>query len=292
MVPCRPGFLVEPEGCGLGKGFNPHIVAVDALVKKLERRKAAWQKQPLDIDATINQVMHPMGNFTDHADVIIEDDDDDEPPEGLLHGLGCTELVSNACFPALTSTCRDGCADASCDDVAANTSSADKPVRTLDSHSELPDELQHYSQAEVDESGHVGKSIVSADADDKIDKQDRAETSAMVDPVHAVCNAAPCDGGVGEEQDSGVNPTQKTYRLEEDPVVVPLNTTPSGATGVVVENFRSTEGDLTNTDGGWQARGGQAASSCPHHDQEFQQHCRHAPGDIHMYGLDILPKCL
>lgn len=182
------------------------------------------------------------------------------------------------------------CADASCDDIEANTSSADKAALKVDSRSEWQNELQPCSQ-EVEKSQHDGKSTSSADAVDEIRNQERADTCATADPLYALCQAAPCDGRVGKQRDSGVNPTQKTCRLQEDPPVVLFNTTHGTETNVTVENFQSTQDDLTNADERLQAGGSQPVPNCVHHDQEAQEHSQDAPGDVFTCGLDMLPKC-
>lgn len=87
IAACRPSTLADSEGGCLGKGFNPYIMPVDTLVKKLERRKAGWQKKQLDIDAAIERAMYPAGSFMDHDAVIVEEDDAREGKFILGSGL-------------------------------------------------------------------------------------------------------------------------------------------------------------------------------------------------------------
>eukprot|EP00892_Ulva_mutabilis_P002235 jgi/Ulvmu1/12011/UM083_0024.1 len=102
--PSRLATHAEPQGGGLGKGFNPHIMSFDTLVKKLERRKSGWQRRPIDIDATIDSVMCPVQALTDHDPVIIEEDDQaptDVPALNPGHVpeefVCCKEISAPAC---------------------------------------------------------------------------------------------------------------------------------------------------------------------------------------------------
>lgn len=74
---CRSKEDVDSKGGCLGKGFNPYILSFDTLVKKIERRKSAWQTKPLDIDATIDRVMCPEIHLSGRDAMIIEEDGDD-----------------------------------------------------------------------------------------------------------------------------------------------------------------------------------------------------------------------